>query len=119
MPYNTTVDLEMIDGTVVKCTLTYGYLIGVKAKVPDAYKAYNDIISSSTGIKDEFDSLRILYTGYLCGLVADKKPLDEAMSFEDFYNSILPDRFMINDALAKIFFPKKAMASADPLIKVV
>lgn len=117
MRYNTFVDVEMMDGTTYKCTLTYGHLLGLKTKNKEAFEAYNKV--ASKGAKDEFDNLRIVYTGYLCGLLAEDKAIGQAMSFEMFVDSILPDRILVNEAMMRLFAPKKAMASAAPFSVVV
>lgn len=112
MQYNTFTDVEMLDGTTVKCTLTYGHLLALKTKNKEVFDSYNKV--ASKGAKDEFDNLRIVYTGYLCGLLADNKPIEQAMSFESFIDAVLPDRILVAEAMMKLFAPKKAMASAVP-----
>ncbi len=114
MQLNTFVDVEMADGSTVKCTLTFGYLMALKSKNRLDYEAYNKI--ATKGAKEEFDNLRILYTGYLCGLIADDKPLKDAMSFNEFIDAILPDHVILVEATNKLYAPKKAMASVAPSV---
>ena len=114
MQLNTFVDVEMADGSTVKCTLTFGYLMDLKSKNRLDYEAYNKV--AIKGAKEEFDNLRILYTGYLCGLIADDKPLKDAMSFNEFIDAILPDHVILVEATNKLYAPKKAMASVAPSV---
>ena len=114
MQLNTFVDVEMADGSSVKCTLTFGYLLALKSKDRIDYEAYNKVVTK--GVKEEFDQLRIIYTGYLCGLIADDKPLKGAMAFVEFIDSVLQDHVILTELANMLYAPKKAMASVAPSI---
>lgn len=102
-------DFELETGETVKLTLTYFFLLKLKNGHKDVYEKYNRIMTK--GPQDEFDNITLLYTAYLCGLLAEDK-YDEAMTEEEFIYSISPDRGVIGDALSALISPKKAKASA-------
>lgn len=110
MKLNTVAEVELIDGTKVECTLTYRALLQLSTKAKDAYDEYNRIFTK--GAKTEIDNLRIVYTAYLCAWVLAEKPVSHALTFDDFIDNLIPDRVMVQGALATLLNPKKATASA-------
>ena len=109
---NTVYDFEAEDGQVLHLTLNYLSLYQLRAKHKEYYEEYNRIMTTN-GVKDEFDNLKLLYTGYLCGLVQEKGSTDGAMDFEEFISILPPDRDIVMNAVGMLIAPKKTMASAD------
>lgn len=101
-------DFELETGETVKLTLTYYFLLKLKNGHKDVYEKYNKVMTK--GPQDEFDNITLLYTAYLCGLIAEDK-YGEAMSEEDFIYVVPSDRGAIGDALSALISPKKAKAS--------
>lgn len=104
-------EFELDTGETVKLTLAYGHLYKLKSKRPDDYKTYNAIMAK--GVKDEIEGIVILYTGYLCGIIAQGGDLDEAMDFEEFLSVLPVDREDVGNAVGMMIAPKKMKASAD------
>lgn len=103
---NTITELTTPSGDIVKCTLNFFLLYGVKAKHPDVYSQYNKIIMD--GMKDVFDALTILYVGYLCA----NPELDIPMAYEEFLKLFEDDwQFAMSEA-GKLMGRKKKAASA-------
>ena len=107
---NTFVDVELETGEVVKATLTYYHLLQLKNKHKDIYDRYNKIMVK--GPQDEFDNLTIIYTGYLCAVLAESS-IEDAMSEEEFICAFTPDREYTGQILSQLINPKKAKASAN------
>lgn len=112
MGLNTVTSIDMMDGTSVDCTLTYRALLQLSSKDKAAYDEYNKIFVK--GAKTEIQNLRILHTAYLCAWILADKPMREALSFDEFIDSIVPDRLMVSQALTALLNPKKALDSAAP-----
>lgn len=108
---NTYIDMEMEDGQVLKLTLTFIALLQLKRKHPEQYQDYGRIMSK--GPQDEFDTLTVLYTGYLCGLMMENGDTDGCMDYEEFLSITTPDREYIGKLAKALMNPKKATASAD------
>lgn len=112
MGLNTVTSIDLMDGSSVDCTLTYRALLQLSSKDKAAYDEYNKIFVK--GAKTEIQNLRILYTAYLCAWILADKPMREALTFDEFIDSIVPDRLMVSQALAALLNPKKALDSAAP-----
>lgn len=108
---NTTVDLEMQDGSTVKLTLAYRWLLKLSAFNRRAYDEYNSVFSKPAGKREELDNVRICYAAYLCAALQDGKQ-DDAMSWDEFLDSVTLDREAMGDALARLLAPKRAGATA-------
>lgn len=108
---NTYVEMEMEDGQVLDLTLTYIALLNLKRKHEEQYREYNRIMVK--GPQTEFDSLTIVYTAYLCGLVMKEGDIDDAMDYEEFISIMSPDREYLANICKQLVNPKKATASAD------
>lgn len=108
---NTVYELEGIDGGPLKLTLTYRNLYQLKKKHPQEYADYNKIMTK--GSQDEFDNITVLYTAYLCQLIAETGDTEGAMSFDDFLDVLPFDRVEVSRAVGMLIAPKKTMASAD------
>lgn len=100
---------ELETGEEVNLTLTFYFLLKLKTGHKEQYEAYNRIMTK--GPQDEFDNITLLYTAYLCGLLAEDR-YDDAMTEEEFICSLAPDREEIGKALGALVAPKKAKASA-------
>ena len=107
---NTFVEIELETGEVVKATLTYYHLLQLKNKHKAVYDRYNKIMVKSP--QDEFENLTIVYTGYLCAMLAEGT-IDDAMSEEEFICAFTPDREYMGQILGMLLNPKKAKASAN------
>lgn len=107
---NTFVDIELETGEVVKATLTYYHLLQLKNKHKDIYDRYNKIMVK--GPQDEFENLTIIYTGYLCAMLAEGA-INDAMSEEEFICAFTPDREYMGQILMRLLNSKKAKASAN------
>lgn len=101
--------IEAEDGQKIDLTLNYARLYKLKATDSEAYAAYNQVMTK--GAKDEFDNIRILYTGYLCAYLAENAKTEGAMDFEEFMSILPPDRDIVMGAVAMLIAPKKAKAS--------
>ena len=106
---NTTYEIETLSGEKLKLTLSYRYLNQLRAKHREQYADFNRIMT--TGAKDMFDNLTVLYTGYLCQRVAETGDTEGAMSFDDFMDAC-PAWEDVQRAVGMLIAPKKTMASA-------
>lgn len=108
---NTYVKMEMEDGQTLDLTLTYIALLNLKRSHAEQYAEYNRIMTK--GPQDEFDTLSIIYTAYLCGLIMQGEGTDDAMGYEEFISIVTPDREYIGNICKGLINPKKATASAS------
>lgn len=107
---NTVYELETNDGDKIKLTLAYRYLYQLRNKHRDQYNDFNAIVTK--GAKDFFDNVTVLYTAYLCELMADNGDTEGCMSYDDFMD-VLPEMGEIQKAVGMLVAPKKMMASAS------
>lgn len=107
---NTAYELETNDGGKLKLTLAYRYLYQLRGKHRDQYNEFNEIMTK--GVKDFFDSVAILYTAYLCELMAEDGDTAGCMSYDDFMD-VLPEMGEVQKAVGMLIAPKKTMASAS------
>lgn len=107
---NTVVELEMQDGSIVRLTLAYRFLLQLSAKNRAAYEEYNASWRKKEEKRDEFDNLRFIYTGYLCAAIQDGT-FDEAMSWDAFIDAAPTDREAVGMALMGLIAPKRKGAS--------
>ena len=91
---NTYQELELIDGTKVKLTLNFARLLRIKNRDP---KFYDDLmrILQYKDFDVIFDTIRVLYAGYLCA----KGENDEVLTEEQFME-LVPFNHENNDRLA-------------------
>lgn len=108
-PKNTFTELELETGEVVKTTLTFYYLLQLKNTNKGLYDRYNKVMTK--GPQDEFDSILVIYTGYMCAQIAEGTEA-EAMDEDEFLSVLSPDRAYLNSVLTALVNPKKAKASA-------
>lgn len=107
---NTFYELELENGGTARLTLAYIYLLRLKNTHAATYKEYNRVITK--GAQDELDNLTVLYTAYLCGLIADSGSTDGCMTYEEFLEVAPLDRQECARAIGMLLAPKKTMASA-------
>lgn len=107
---STVYELETIDGGKLKLTLAYRHLYQLRAKHRAEYDEYNRIMMK--GAKDYFDNITILYTAYLCELIAENGDTDGCMGFDDFMDVLPVDQMEVMRAVGMLVSPKKTMASA-------
>ena len=94
---NTYQELKLTNGETVKLSLNFARLLAVKNKRPKLYEDLMRILQ----YKDfdiVFDSLKVLYVGYLCARVND----DEAMTEEEFMELVPFDLEKINILAGKL-----------------
>ena len=94
---NTYQELKLTNGETVKLTLNFARLLAVKNKRPKLYEDLMRILQ----YKDfdiVFDSLKVLYVGYLCARVND----DEVMTEEEFMELVPFDLEKINILAGKL-----------------
>lgn len=106
---STVYELETIDGEKMKLTLAYRHLYQLRAKHRYQYDDYNRIMMK--GAKDYFDNITILYTAYLCELIAETGDTDGCMGFDEFMDHLPIDNTEIMRAVGMLIAPKKTMAS--------
>lgn len=110
---NTIVEMELSDGSKVKLTLAYRFLIQLSAKNRKAYDAYNAVWNKKEEKREEIDNVRILYTGYLCASLQEGT-FDAAMTWDEFVDSVSSDREETNRALMGLVAPKRLGDTATP-----
>ena len=94
---NTYQELKLTNGETVKLSLNFARLLAVKNKRPKLYEDLMRILQ----YKDfdiVFDSLKVLYVGYLCARVN----VDEAMTEEEFMELVPFDLEKINILAGKL-----------------
>ena len=110
---NTVVELEMLDGSTVKLTLAYRYLLKLSAFNRRAYDEYNAIMNKKEGKREEIDQVRILYAAYLCACLQDGTE-GSAMSWDEFLDNVIPDRELVGNALGWLMAPKRMGDTGTP-----
>lgn len=111
---NTTIDLELADGSTVPLTLTYIALYKLQVANKQAYKDYADAYAElQKGNIDELLMAQIIYTGYGCAALM-RGEYDKAMTFEQFLEALPADHEAVGNAAAALLFPKRAGATATP-----
>lgn len=103
---NTITYLEMQDGTTVKLTLTYRYLLKLSTFNRKAYDEYNAIWNKKANRREEIDNVRIIYAAYLCAALQDGMQ-EKAMSWDEFVDNMTTDRAAVSDALLGLLSPKQ------------
>lgn len=100
---NTVQKLQLNSGKEVELTLTFARLIKVKN---NNKKLYEEFMKSLQNKEFDiiFDSAKVLYVAYLCGL-NDK--MKEALSEEDFLEELPMDFALINTLVGNLISPKK------------
>lgn len=100
----TVFQMKLISGNTVNLTMNYAKLYAVKAKRPEVYNRYTSIknqMSKKKGELDEFDTLYIVYTAFVCA-----NPNSD-MSFEEFMEQVPPDNALVGEMLLNLLSPSK------------
>lgn len=103
---NTVVEMEMADGSVVRLTLAYRFLLKLSSVNRRAYDDYNAVYNKKEGKREEIDNIRILYAAYLCAAIQDGTE-ESAMSWDSFIDSVSLDREVTNNAMLALISPKR------------
>lgn len=98
---------EFCDGSTCEMTLAFIRLKMLASKNKTLYDRCQKVMAN--GGKDEFDTLTVLYSAYVCANL-DK---DDLMTEEEFIELCGCDREAVMDALTALTQPKKQKASAD------
>ena len=102
---NTYYNYPLADGSTVKMTMNFFYLLQLKNKDKSLYERYNKVFakqSSKNAEYDELDNMLILYTAYCCANLSD----ENLMSEEDFLMMCGSDRKAMGEALKALLAPK-------------
>lgn len=99
---NTYQEFELENGQIVKLTLNFAKLLKVKNERPETYENFMKVLQNKD-FDIVFDSLTVLYTGYLCANMDDESMLSE----EEFYALIPFDIELINVAAGQLIQSKK------------
>lgn len=100
---NTIQTLELNNGEVIELTLTFARLLKVKNHNKKLYSDFMDSLKNKD-FDIFFDSAKILYVAYLCGL---NDNMNEALSENDFLEELPLNLEVINKTVADLINPKK------------
>ena len=99
---NTYMDFELENGETVKLTLNFARLLQIKSEQPKIYDRFMKVLQNKD-FDIVFDSLTVLYTGYLCANMDE-----ESMLSEDEFMELVPfDLEVINVIAGKLIQGKK------------
>lgn len=101
----TTYEFEFYDGSTCRMTLAFIKLKMLSSKNRNLYDRCNKVMAN--GGKDEFDTLTVLYTAYVCANMDS----DNLMTEDEFIEMCGCDRKALMDALTALTTPKKMRAS--------
>lgn len=107
MKLATTIDFELMDGTVVKCTLAMFQLKRLANENKALYATVTKFLAK--GSEDIFEQIRVVYAAYLCANMGEAGLLTE----DEFVIACGSDYAGVGEAVAKLIDPKKRTASAD------
>lgn len=101
---NTFIDLELLDGTKVKLTLSFYLLKKLEEKHPELAEAYYALQRKKQSEMRDHHLIIMLYTAYVCANLNAPERLDE-----DAFAMLLPsDREAIGAITKKLMGGKKA-----------
>ena len=96
---NQNIELELTNGNKVNLTINFALLLQIRERYPEVYKRYNDLQTKGReAVKEIFDTLVIIYVGYLCANL-NNSPL---MGETEFYTLIPYDLYLIKDLTEKL-----------------
>lgn len=98
---------EFQDGDTCEMTLAFILLKKMASKHKAVYDTCQKIMAN--GGKDEFDTLSVLYAGYVCANMDSP----DLMSEEEFIEKCGCDREAVMNAFVALTQPKKRKASGD------
>lgn len=99
---NTYQELELENGETVKLTLNFARLLKIKNDQPKLYDKFMKVLQNKE-FDIVFDSLTVLYTGYLCANINNESILSE----DEFYENIPFDLEVINVVAGQLVQGKK------------
>ena len=99
---STVQELELMDGTTIKMTLNFARLLNLKNNNAGLYDRFMKVLQNKN-FDIVFDSLTVLYTGYLCANITEESVLSE----EEFIELVPFDLELINVAAGKLIQSKK------------
>ena len=100
---NTIKKLQLNSGEEVELTLTFARLLKVKNHNKKLYEDFMGALKNKD-FDIIFDSAKVLYVAYLCGLNDNMK---DALSEEEFLEELPMDFTLINTIVAELINPKK------------
>ncbi len=100
-------EFEFYDGSTCQMTLAFINLKRLSSKNKSLYDRCQKIMAN--GGKDEFDTLTVLYTAYVCANMDNENLLTE----DEFIEKCGCDRQALMDALTALTQPKKQKASVS------
>jgi len=103
---NTIVELEMQDGSTVKLTLAYRFLLQLSTFNRKVYDEYNAVWNKKEGKREEIDNVRVLYAAYLCACIQDGTQ-EAAMSWDEWLDNVTLDREAVGYAMRDLLAPKR------------
>jgi predicted HAD superfamily hydrolase len=99
---NTYQELELENGEIVKLTLNFARLLKIKSEQPKIYDRFMKVLQNKD-FDIVFDSLTVLYTGYLCANMNNESVLSE----EEFMELVPFDLEVINVIAGKLIQSSK------------
>lgn len=99
---NTYQELELENGEIVKLTLNFARLLKIKSTQPKLYERFMKVLQNKE-FDIVFDSLTVLYTGYVCANISNESVLSE----EEFTELVPFDLEVINVLAGKLIQSKK------------
>lgn len=99
---NTYLELELENGETVKLTLNFARLLKIKNDQPKLYDKFMKVLQNNN-FDIVFDSLTVLYTGYLCANINNESVLSE----DEFYAEVPFDLEVINILAGQLVQGKK------------
>lgn len=99
---NTYQELELIDGQIVKMTLNFARLLKIKNDQPQIYDRFMGVLQKQA-FDIVYDSLTVLYVGYLCANIGNESVLSE----DDFVELMPFDLELINVKAGQLIQGKK------------
>jgi len=94
-------------------TLKYRHLRALEKLDHKAYEEYSKFSRKTAENITELDTIRNLYTAYLCGLIEDGKDIKDALDIDE-YSDLLPyNRSELMDFFMEVNGAKNYQASAN------
>lgn len=99
---NTYQEFELENGETVKLTLNFARLLKIKNEQPKLYERFMKVLQNRD-FDIVFDSLTVLYTGYVCANMDNESALSE----DEFMELVPFDLEVINVAAGQLIQSKK------------
>lgn len=109
------VEITMQSGKSLPLSLNFGMLYKMRRDYPEKYKRYNYAMKHLDDKEEDsmFIIIDIIYTGYECAVLLDKKELTDEnhKSYEEFLTELPDDMEYVADFGEKLIHSKKPTAS--------